>query len=65
MKPFTTIAVAVFALVAATHACRIWQGWEIMVAGYVIPMWASYIGFLLASALAIFVWLESAWGGKN
>jgi hypothetical protein len=59
MKPFTTIAVGIFALVAATHACRIWQGWEIVIAGTVIPMWASYVGLVIAAGLATMVWRES------
>jgi hypothetical protein len=59
MKPFTTVAVGIFAFVAATHACRIWQGWEVIVAGNVIPMWASYIGFPLAAVLSFMLWRES------
>lgn len=59
MKPFTTIAVAIFALVALTHLCRIWQGWEIVVAGTVIPMWASYLGLVLAAGLSFMLWQES------
>jgi hypothetical protein len=62
MKPFTTIAVGIFALVAATHACRVWQGWDIVIAGTVIPMWASYLGLVLAGALSFMVWRESRQG---
>lgn len=59
MRPVTTVAVGIFALVSATHACRIWYGWEITIAGNVMPMWASYVGFPLAAALAFFLWRES------
>lgn len=59
MKPFTTIAIAIFALVAATHVCRIFKGWEVVIAGTVIPMWASYLGFLLAAGLSFLLWRES------
>lgn len=62
MKPFTTIAVGIFALVALTHACRIWQGWEIVIAGNVVPMWASYVGLVIAAGLAFMVWRESRKG---
>lgn len=62
MKPFTTAAVGIFAIVALTHLCRIFTGWEITVAGTVIPMWASYLGALLAGGLAIMLWRESCLG---
>lgn len=59
MKPFTTIAVAIFSLVVLTHLCRIWQGWDIIIAGTVIPMWASYLGLVLAAGLSFMLWRES------
>lgn len=59
MKPFTTIAVGVFALVAFTHLCRIFTGWEVIIAGTVIPMWASYVGVVLAGGLAVMLRRES------
>lgn len=33
MKPFTRIAVALFALIALAHLLRLFAGWEVMVAG--------------------------------
>lgn len=33
MKPFTTVAIAIFTLVSLTHLCRIFTGWEVTVAG--------------------------------
>lgn len=59
MKPFTAIAAAIFAIVALTHLCRIWQGWEVTVAGTIIPMWGSYVGIVLAGGLAVMLWRES------
>jgi hypothetical protein len=59
MKPFTTIAVAVFALVALLHLLRLFAGWEILVAGIVIPVWLSWIGLILAGGLAVMVWREN------
>jgi len=37
MKPFTTLAVVVFTLVAALHLLRIALGWEVIIQGTVIP----------------------------
>jgi hypothetical protein len=59
MKPFTTIAVVIFTIVALTHTCRIWFGWDVMLGGTAIPMWASYLGLIIAGGLAIGLWRES------
>lgn len=59
MKPFTTLAAAVFAMVAIAHLARLILGWEVMVAGTVIPMWASILGLVIAAVLAAMLWLEA------
>lgn len=66
MKPFTTLAVAVFTLVAGLHLARIVLGWKVIigesvvaVGGTAIPMWVSYIGVVIAGGLAILLWRES------
>ena len=59
MKPFTAIAVAVFALVALVHLLRLFSGWEVVVGGLVIPMWLSWIGLIFAGGLAVMVWREN------
>ncbi len=58
MKPFTTIAVVVFTIVAVLHLLRIFMGWEVVVGGTVIPMWASYLGLIIAGGLAFLLWRE-------
>jgi hypothetical protein len=69
MKPFTTAAVAVFSLVAGVHLVRIVLDWKVIVGesvvavgGTSIPMWASYLGVVIAGGLAVMVWRESAQG---
>ena len=59
MKPFSTIAALVFAVVAALQLLRFTLGWEILVNGWSIPLWASVIAFLVAAALAAMVWREA------
>ena len=59
MKPFTTIAVAVFALVAVVHLFRLFAGWQVIVAGFVIPVWWSVFGLVVAGGLALMVWREA------
>jgi hypothetical protein len=58
-KPFTTIAVGVFALVALLHVLRLAFGWEVMIQGSVIPLWVSVLGVIIAGGLAIMLWRES------
>ena len=52
MKPFTTIAIAVFTLVAIVHLLRLVFGWEVVVTGYVVPVWWSALGLIVAGGLA-------------
>ena len=59
MKPFSTIAVVVFALVALMQLLRLLLGWEVVVNGMSIPLWASAVGFVVAAGLAVMVWRES------
>jgi hypothetical protein len=59
MKPFTTLAVVVFTIVAALHLLRTVLGWEVVIQGTVIPMWASNVGLIVAAGLAIMLWRES------
>lgn len=59
MKPFTTIAVAVFTVIAIVHALRLVAGWKVIVAGFDIPVWWSAPGVVIAGGLALMVWREA------
>ena len=59
MKPFTTVAVVVFSLVALLQLLRVALGWEVTVNGILIPLWASVIACLVAATLAFMVWRET------
>ena len=59
MKPFTTIAVVFFGAIAIVHLLRLFMGWEVIVIGFVIPVWWSAIGLVIAGGLAIMVWREA------
>ncbi len=59
MKPFTYIAVGVFALVALLHVLRLLFGWEATIAGLAVPLWVSLLGTVIAGGLAVMVWRES------
>jgi hypothetical protein len=57
-KPFTLIAVVLLSLIAVLQLLRFTLGWEVMVSGISIPVWASGIAFLVAAGLAVMVWRE-------
>ena len=59
MKPFTTIAVVVFALVALLQLLRVIAGWEVVINGIAIPVWASVVAFVVAATLAVMLWREA------
>jgi hypothetical protein len=59
LKPFTTVAVVLLALIAVVHLLRLFAAWVVAVAGFVIPVWWSALGFLIAGGLALMVWRES------
>ena len=58
MKPFTTIAVFVFMLIALMQVLRVVLGWEVTVNGLSIPPWASVIAIVVAATLAFKIWRE-------
>ena len=58
MKPFTVIAIVVFALVSLLHLLRYVLGWEVVVNAVAIPMWVSVLGFVIPGVLAFMLWRE-------
>ncbi|WP_332776232.1 hypothetical protein [Polaromonas sp.] len=59
MKPFTTIAVALFSLIALLQLLRVLLGWEVVVNGVHIPLWVSGVAFAVTAGLAAMVWREN------
>jgi len=54
-KTYFLVCGAVFFVVAAAHLTRLIMGWEITIAGRVVPHWASVPGLVIPGVL-------SAWG---
>ena len=59
MKPFTTIAVIIFTIIALLHLVRLIRGFDVVVAGWAVPQLASLVGLIVAAVLALMVWRES------
>ena len=58
MRPFTALAVMVFALVAAVQLLRVLLGWVVMINGIIIPLWVSVVICLITITLAAMIWRE-------
>jgi hypothetical protein len=65
MKPFTTIAIVFLSLIAIMQLTRFVRGWEVMINGVSIPLWASGIAFVVAGGLAAMLWRESRGSGRG
>jgi len=59
MRPFTTIAVVLFVLIALAHLARLFTGFTMVVAGHALPTWVSLPGVAIAGGLAWMIWRES------
>ena len=59
MKPFTTLAAALFGLIALAHVYRLVRGCEVVVGGTVIPQWVSVVGLVIGAGMALMLWREA------
>ena len=59
MKPFIPTAVAVLACIAVVHLFRLFTGWELVVNGFVVPVWWSAPIMIIFAGLAFLVWREA------
>ena len=51
-KSFCGLAAAIFMLVALVQVTRAALAWSLVIDGYDIPVWASWIAFVIASGLS-------------
>jgi hypothetical protein len=59
MKPFTTLAVILFALIALVHLLRLIRPFEMVVYGTILPQWVSAVGLIVSGTLAVMLWREA------
>lgn len=53
-KNFAFIAGLLFLLVALTHLWRIIEGWDVVVYGNIMPMWASWVALVVTGILSFY-----------
>ncbi len=51
-KTFCFVAGLIFLIVAIGHAMRIAFRWEAMIGGWMVPVWVSGVGVIVAGYLA-------------
>jgi len=49
---FPPLAGTIFLIVALAHALRLVFKWEVIVAGWLVPMWVSAVALVIAAYLA-------------
>jgi hypothetical protein len=51
-KNYCRLAAAIFTIVAVLQLARAVLGWDVTIATFVLPIWASWIAFVVAGVLA-------------
>lgn len=59
MKPFTTLAVAIFSLMALAHLYRLVRPFDVTVGGAAVPQWASMVALVVTGGLALMLAREA------
>lgn len=55
-KTLFAVTGTVFSLVALMHLLRSIYGWPAVIGSWTLPLWASYLGIVVAGALAYSSW---------
>ena len=59
MKPFTTIAAAIFALMALLHVYRLFTHFQVILGSHTIPQAVSWVGIVVAGGLSVMLFKEA------
>jgi hypothetical protein len=58
-EAFHSTAVVVLSLIALVHLLRLFAGWDVVVTGFVVPVWWSAPILVVFAGLAFPVWREA------
>ena len=61
-RNFSLTAAIVFAIIALVQLARAVFGWEVTVNSYTVPLWLSWVAFIVAAGLSYFGWKAYAAG---
>lgn len=51
-RNYIKVITAVFSIIFVVHILRVLGGWEVNIAGWLAPMWVSWLGIMVAGYLA-------------
>ena len=51
-KSFSITAGMIFFVIALLHAVRIFYGWEVVLGGFKVPTWVSWIALVISAYLS-------------
>jgi hypothetical protein len=52
LKNYLSITAVIFLIISVLHLTRAVQGWEVLLAGWMVPTWASWVAILIAGFLS-------------
>lgn len=56
MRHYTTLTALLFTIISILHLVRAFAGWEVVFAGWSIPMWVSGVAFVISAIIAVWGW---------
>ena len=61
-RNFTLTAAIIFAIIALVQLARAIFGWPVTIDTYAMPLWLSWVAFIVATGLSYFGWKAYAAG---
>ena len=61
-RNFSLTAAIIFAVIALVQLARAVFGWEVTINAYAMPLWFSWVAFIVAAGLSYFGWKTYAAG---
>jgi sterol desaturase/sphingolipid hydroxylase (fatty acid hydroxylase superfamily) len=62
LRNFSLTAAIVFAVIALVQLARAVFGWPVTINAYTVPLWLSWVAFIVAAGLSYFGWKAYAAG---
>ncbi len=63
---YLLISAAIFAFIAVLHLIRLVNQWSVNIGVVTVPLWGSWLGLIIATALSIWAFrLVAEWSGSH
>jgi hypothetical protein len=64
-RSFSLTAAIIFAIIALLQLARAVFGWPVTIDAYAVPLWLSWVAFIVAGGLSYFGWKAYSVGTKT